>query len=91
MYMHCSALDGKVGIIFINIDEEKVFNWLSNQNDQHKEVDLHHFTSSNLYSNVIQLNGIALKLNGDQLPPMPPIKVGLGKKTVEVVPLSFGS
>ena len=92
VYAHCSVLDGKVGIIFINIDKRKRFRLdLSNKYDQHKEVDLYHFTASNLYSNVIQLNGIALKLNGDQLPPMPPVKLALDKqKTVDVAPLSFG-
>eukprot|EP00944_MAST-04C_sp_MAST-4C-sp1_P015579 g15579.t1 len=92
VYAHCSALDGKVGIIFINIDKTKRFRLdLSNKYDHHKEVDLYHFTASNLYSNVIQLNGIPLKVNGDQLPPMPPVKLALDKqKKVDVAPLSFG-
>ena len=91
-YAHCSNMEGKVAVLFVNIDEEKSFK-LNLEHVNNTVIDLYHLTphKNNLYSKLMDLNGDPLVLEGDDVPPIKPQKVDLSKGEVIIAtPSSFG-
>ena len=91
-YAHCSSIPGKIALLFVNIDDVKSFK-LNLEHVNNTVIDLYHLTphNNNLYSKLMDLNGDALELQGDQIPPIKPRKVDLSKgEVVTATPSSFG-